>query len=260
MTLDDVAARGQAAVGALRAQAGLLDQLVRHAGPELLDLDTTPPEVKRRLLADVDRIVRLVQLSRLWTRQVGALVLEARRTRRGKPVRVLDVGAGAGGLLGRLDDWARRRRIAVELTGVDGAEAVAAARRQAAEAGRHIDFLVADARRLDGLADDSVDVAVSTLMLHHLDPGDAARALAELDRVATVNFYAFDLRRSAGMVPATWALLRLAGFDAPTRHDGLMSLRRGYTLAEMEALVDAAGVAHGAVRPLGPAFLVATRA
>jgi SAM-dependent methyltransferase len=258
--LDEVAARALRAVGALREAAGTVDKLLIHDGPELLDLDSTPHTVKRQIVADADRIVRFLQVHRLITRRVGELVLEARRTRRGKPVRVLDVGAGAGGLLFRLEDWARRRRIPVELTGLEvDAGHVADARRLVDEEGRRVRFVAGDARALTGFADASVDVAVSTLTLHHLPPGDAARMLAELDRVAAVNFFAFDLRRTLAALPAAWALLRLGGFDAPSRHDTLTSLRRAYSVPEVESLLAAAGVQNFRVGAVARAFLVATR-
>ena len=258
---EEVAARADEAVAALREAAGAVDKLLLHIGPELLDLPSTPLEVKQRLLADVERIGKLLLLHRLWTRRIGELIVEARRTRRGKPVRVLDVGAGGGALLFRIEDWARRRRIPVELSGLDtDPAALAAARRRAGEEGRRVDFDRGDARRLDGLTDGSVDVAISTLMLHHLTPGETACALAELDRVSAVNFFAFDLRRTWVSVSAAWAFLRLGGFDAPTRHDGLISVRRGYSVAEIETLLGTAGVVNAVVRPLPPAFLVVTRA
>jgi len=260
-SLEDVAARGASAVAALREAASPVDKLFFHDGPELLDLDSTPQRVKERIVADADRIVRLFQLHRLINRRIGRLVLEARRTRRGKPVRVLDVGAGAGGLLFRLDDWARRQRVAVELRGVDANPGhVEAARRAAGEEGRRIDFAVADARDLRAIPDEGVDLAVSTLTLHHLSPGDAARMLAELDRVSAVSFFAFDVRRNPAALPALWAVLRLGGFDAPTRHDALTSLRRGYRVAEIESLLRAADVTDFSVEAIPPAFVVATRA
>jgi SAM-dependent methyltransferase len=259
--VDDVAARARRAVEELRGAAGTVDKLLLHEGPELLDLDSTPQRVKQQIVDDADRIVRLLGLHRVVARRVGELVVEARRTRRGKPVRVLDVGAGSGGLLFRLEDWARRRRIPIELTGVEHNPGhVAVAERLAGEEGRRVRFVVGDARRLEAFADASVDVALSTLTLHHLAPGDAALALAELDRVAAVNFFAFDLRRSLGALPAAWAFLRLGGFDAPTRHDTLTSLRRAYSVAEIGGLLAAAGVENCRVLALPPMFVVATRA
>ncbi len=259
--LDAVAARADAAVAELRETSSTVDKLLYHSGPELLDLESTPARVKERLLADVEKITRLLQIQRLWTWRVGKLVVEARRTRRGKPVRVLDVGAGNGGLLFDLEDWAHQRRIPVELHGLDSnVEHVEVVRRRAAEEGRRLELQVGDARRLEDFADGSMDVVVSTLMLHHLAPGEAARALAEMDRVAAVNFFMFDLRRTLTAVPLLWGLLRAGRFEAPTRHDALVSLRRGYSVEEVRSLLDAASVSGAVVEPIPPAFVVATRA
>ena len=260
-SLEDVAARGASAVARLRENAGPVDKLLYQEGPELLDLDSTPARVKQQIMGDVERITRILQLHRLWTWRIGRLILDARRTRHGKPVRILDVGAGGGGLLFRLADGARRRRIPVELIGLDlDAAHVERTRRLAGEEGRRVELRVGDARDLRDFADDSVDLAISTFTLHHLSAGDAARMLAELDRVAAVNFFAFDLRRNAAVLPALWALLRVGGFDAPSRHDSIVSVRRAYNLAEIHGLLDAAEVADFAVESVPPAFFIATRA
>jgi SAM-dependent methyltransferase len=259
--LDEIAARADAVVAELRRSASPVDRMLFHDGPELLDLESTPQPIKERLVADADRLTRIVQLHRVWTWRLGKLVLEARRTRRGKPVRVLDVGAGAGSLLFRLEDWAFRHRIPVELHGVDANEGtIEAARRRAAEEGRRVSLEVGDARDLEAHGDGSMDLVVSTLMLHHLRPGEAAQALAEMDRVAAVNFFAFDLRRTFGGLSLLWTLLRAGRFDAPTRHDALLSVRRGFSVPEMESLLVAAGVPGFVVESVTPSFIVATRA
>jgi SAM-dependent methyltransferase len=257
---DDIAARGSRAVEDLRSGQDWVERQLHFDGQELLDLESTPSGVKLQILHDVERLTRLFLLDRFWTHRIGKMIVEARRTRRGKPVRVLDVGAGGGGLLFRIADWARARRIPVELHGVDAApEAVAIARRAAEEQGAKVRLERGDARDL-GHESGSMDVVVSTFMLHHLPPGDAARVLAELDRVAAVNFFAFDLRRSLPALPALWAILRIGAFDAPSRHDAIASLRRGYTVPEVEALLAAAGVANVRIAAIPPAFFTASRA
>src|SRR5262249_59424793 len=124
--------------------------------------------------------------------------------------------------------------MAVERAGVDSEpEATARVRRRAAEEGRRVEIHAGDARDLDRFADGAIDVVVSTLTLHHLAPGDAARALAEIDRVAAVNFFVFDLRRTLGSLSAAWAFLHLGGVDPAPPPDGPPSLRPGDSAAPM---------------------------
>jgi ubiquinone/menaquinone biosynthesis C-methylase UbiE len=261
--LDVLAARAAARVAARRRRAGLaarVDARLRSDGPELLDLDSTPASVKAKILEDVERITRLFALDRYWMWRIGKLIEAARAARGGKPVRVLDVGAGSGGLLFGVARWAARRRVPVELAGVDyGEEAVERARRAAAAEGLRVSFVHGDARDLAHVDTRGVDVAVTTFMLHHLPPGDAARVLAELDRVAASGVFAFDLRRNLPALPPLWAALRLGRFEAPSRHDTIMSVRRGYTAAELGELIAAGGL-ELSVRHLPPAFVEVRRA
>ena len=257
--LAEIGIAGDRAVGVLRSRAGWSAKRLLRVEPELLDLDATPQAMKRLILNDVERIARLLLIQRFCTRRIGRMILAARRLR-GEPVRVLDVGAGRGALLLRLHDWAASRRVAVELYGVDrDPAAVAGARRAVRETGRRIDLRAGDARALP-FESGSMDVVVTTLMLHHLPPGDAARVLHEIDRVAAVNLFAFDLRRDPAALAALWAFLRLGFFAAPTRHDSLLSLRKGYGADEVQELCRAAASDRLVVEKLPPAFFVVSRA
>lgn len=260
MTAEDLAARADAAVEAVRARENWLERTFLFRGDALADLPTTPLEIRRRLIDDVDRVAQLLLLYPLWQRRIGRLIREARAVRKGKPVRVLDVGSGHGALLRKLEDWARSHRIPVDLRGIDPDEdAVEQARRVAYEEGRRATFEVGDPRALDS-GPGAADVVVSTFMLHHLAPGDAALVLAEADRVAAVNVYVFDVRRSLPGLPGLWTVLRLGNFEAPARFDAFAALRRGYTPAEVEALLAAANLRHLHLHRLPPAFWELTRA
>ncbi|GIE28284.1 hypothetical protein Ait01nite_013290 [Actinoplanes italicus] len=93
--------------------------------------------------------------------------------------RVLEIGCGTGNLLGVL---ARRTR-GLDLTGIDpDPDALRRARRKAARAGLTIDYRRGYAGDLP-FDDASVDVVLSSLMLHHLDEAGRDRALAEARRV-----------------------------------------------------------------------------
>lgn len=93
---------------------------------------------------------------------------------------VLDLGCGPGELAMTL---ARRVGPNGRVAGVDLSKAlVAGARRKARRAGLAIDYRVASVEALP-FADASVDVVVSSLVMHHLAPEVLARAVREIRRV-----------------------------------------------------------------------------
>ncbi len=148
---------------------------------------------------------------------------------------LLDVGTGVGDIPFHARRLARRRGVRLETLGLELSEPLARASR--ARVGHAI---VGDGFRLP-FADASVDVVTASQLLHHFAEADAARLLRELSRVARARVIVGDLRRSwlaaGGFWLASWPL----GFHAITRHDGVVSVRRGFTAAELDALARAAG-------------------
>lgn len=90
--------------------------------------------------------------------------------------------------------------------------------------------------------DGSFDVAHGSLLLHHLDPAVAVAHLRELRRVARIGVVVNDLRRGLLPLLATGVSVALLGRCRATRHDGLLSARRAYTIPELDALLVQAGL------------------
>jgi hypothetical protein len=88
-----------------------------------------------------------------------------------------------------------------------------------------------------------VDVVTASQVLHHLPRAAAVRWIAAFDRLARRAVVLADLRRSRLGMAAAWAAALGLGMSASTRHDAVVSLRRGYTKRELDALLAAAGVA-----------------
>jgi hypothetical protein len=65
--------------------------------------------------------------------------------------------------------------------------------------------------------------------------------LRELRRVARFAVVVSDLRRGAWPFLVTWTTLRLISRSPLIRHDGPMSIRRGFLPMELLALAEAAG-------------------
>lgn len=150
----------------------------------------------------------------------------------GRPATVLDLGSGGGDLVRRLASLARRDGIDVSWTGADPdprAHAVAAA-----SARPGVRFLCADSTTLRA-GGERFDAVVSNHVLHHLDRASLA-AFAEdslaLSRGAVLHA---DIARSAlayGLFAVGITPLAAGTF---LRTDGLRSIRRSYTPAELAA-------------------------
>jgi len=88
--------------------------------------------------------------------------------------------------------------------------------------------------------DASVDIVSCCLFLHHLEPPQVARYLAEAHRVARVAVVINDLERSA--VHYRLALLnRAIDRSRISRHDGPVSVRRAYTYQELARMLTNTG-------------------
>ena len=90
-------------------------------------------------------------------------------------LRILDVGAGGGDLARVVAGWSRRRSRSAFVVATDlSHEILAVGARQGRPRG--LGFAVCDGLRLP-FADGQFDVAISSLMLHHLRPAAAVAAL-----------------------------------------------------------------------------------
>lgn len=205
----------------------------RRRGVEFLDEPGVDGAVVVRSLQDVARSNALFGGRRAV---LGAVDAALEQLAPAREATLLDVGSGFGDVAEHARRLARRRGLRLATLGVELSEPLARASR--ARVGHPV---VADAFALP-LADASVDVVTCSQVLHHFEDADAARLLAELSRVARVRVVVGDLRRSwlaaAGFWLASWPL----GFHPVTRHDGVVSVLRGFTAAELAALARAAGV------------------
>jgi SAM-dependent methyltransferase len=196
---------------------------------EYLDAPDVDPALVRRSLADVALANALFGGTRAVLREIGRVLpeLPARAT-------LLDVGSGVGDIACRARELARRRNVDLSLITIDMAETLAAMSR--ARAGSAVR---GDATALP-FADRSVDLVMCSQTLHHFDDESAAVVLRELDRVARVRVIVSDLRRSWLAAAGLWIASFPLGFHPVSRHDGVVSIMRGYTDDELRRLVTSA--------------------
>lgn len=206
----------------------------RSREAELMDAAGTDYATFRACLVDLERVNRAslgYRPTLAWLDRIAG----ARRR-----LRVLDVGCGHGDMLRRVRLWARRRGIVAELAGVDLNPLAARAARAATPADMDIHYETADVFALDPGRE--VDVVLSALFAHHLSDADLPRFVRWMEATARVGWFVNDLHRhplADRGLRALFAALPVHGF---VRHDGPVSVRRGFTRADLGRLLVAAGV------------------
>ncbi|HEX8724561.1 MAG TPA: methyltransferase domain-containing protein [Gemmatimonadaceae bacterium] len=198
----------------------------RRRGFEYLDDPSVPPAVRERSQRDVARANTLLGGARAL---VGALLPVLPDP--GTGCTLLDVGTGLADLPERAVRAAARRGVAVSTIGCDAAASLLHAARA-----RLTYAVCADALALP-FATASVDVVTCSQLLHHFARPDAVRLVREMRRVARRAVIVSDLRRSWVAMAGFWLVSVPLGFHPITRHDGALSVLRGFTARELAEIV-----------------------
>ncbi len=145
---------------------------------------------------------------------------------------LLDIGCGGGDVPVMIARWAARDGLRLEITGIDpDARASRFARARNNDAG--VSFRQATAAEL-AAEGRQYDVVISNHVLHHLGRAELPEFLAESAALSRGQVIHNDLRRSpaAFVLFHTFARVFTRSF---IRQDGLTSIRRSYTPAELSA-------------------------
>jgi hypothetical protein len=187
----------------------------RSLEPERLDVETPPRhlvERTHRYLHFVNRYLGGVSATRRGFEEFAAGWGPTER------IRVLDVASGAGDIPRALERWDWR----LEFTCLDLRKDLA---------GR-VDVL-GDALRLP-FRDGAFDYVTTSLFMHHLSDASAAAALREFDRVAGRGLIMNDLLRRTRLY--LWTKVFTLFANEIVRHDGPLSVRKAFTVAELRRL------------------------
>jgi SAM-dependent methyltransferase len=160
---------------------------------------------------------------------------------RDRTITVLDVGTGGADIPCAVARWARRMGRRIRILAMDRDAATLAVARRVTASYPEIALLQGDAQALP-VRLGSIDVVISALTLHHLEPSAAVPALAEMDAAARRGILVNDLMRSRAAYCAVWLATRALTRNPISRHDGPLSVRRAYTPGEVRALCEKAGL------------------
>ncbi|HWW55599.1 MAG TPA: methyltransferase domain-containing protein [Sphingopyxis sp.] len=196
---------------------------------EEMDAADLPPARYAKVLADLSRINGLTMAPRPT---LGFLDRVRKRGVGERPLRILDVGFGAGDMLARIARWGERRGVALDLAGVDlnpKSEKVARPRLD----GR-AKLITGDYRDLAG---QRWDVVVSSLVTHHMTAGQRREFLHFMESEAARGWLVNDLHRQRLPFAGYPLLAAVAWVDPIVRRDGQLSVGRSFRRDEWRAML-----------------------
>ena len=201
----------------------------RATQAEYTDSPNLPFEEVAANYRQLARVNRVLAFADLYTRHL-ARWLGAARCRR---LRILDVGAGDGSLGQTMVRWSRAQGWDWDVTNLDRSEFAL----QLHPGGRNVRGSVTALP----FADCSFDLVIASQMTHHLTRGDdVIRHFREAWRVSRDAVCISDLHRNAGSYGCLMILLYLLRLTPSMRQDGLLSIKRGWRMAEWNTLVEQA--------------------
>jgi ubiquinone/menaquinone biosynthesis C-methylase UbiE len=213
----------------------------RRRAQEILDDPAVTAATRLRSLADVARSNRI-----FGGRRAAVAAIEASIDSDTRSVTLLDVGTGLADIPAELGRRCGRRGIQITTIGLDEAGDLLG------DARRDLTHAVCGSVRGLPFRDGSVDIVLCSQLLHHFADDDISAVIAELDRVARTRVIIADLRRSWIAAAGFWLASFPLRFHPVTRHDGVVSVFRGFTAAELRRFVIAAvGRAPSIERRLG---------
>jgi SAM-dependent methyltransferase len=209
----------------------------RQRGVEILDDPTVDPAIRERSIGDV-------ATSNRWLGGLRAARLGVRGATNeiGESATLLDVGTGLADIPAHARRDAERRGVALTTIGVDEARTLLVAARH-----RLNEAVCASALELP-FRDHSIDIVMCSQLLHHFENADAELLLREMNRVARRVVVVSDLRRSRIAAAGFWTVSFALRFHPVTRHDGVVSVLRGFTGGELSKLIRSATGATPKIR------------
>lgn len=201
----------------------------RARGIEILDNPGVSPDIMTRSMRDV------VRANILFGGRRAALA-ELRPALQEMPGRgdILDIGTGLGDIPIAARESARSMGITLRTIGIDTSPPLVALQRGWMDA-----VVRGDALALP-FANNSVDIVMASQVLHHFETDPAIDFVREMNRVARKRVVISDLRRSRIAAAGLWLGSFPLGFHPISRHDGVVSVMRGFLPAELAEIVEAA--------------------
>ena len=212
----------------------MIDGAIRTRETEHMDNNSAGGAERLEWIRALDRMNLMTQS---YNHQIDLLLpIIDELSRQDRPVRILELAAGSGGLAFALADHARKSGLDIVITASDIVpETVSEGNRLAAELNLPVSFVNLNAFNFEGIEKGSVDLVLISQSMHHFTPGQLALIIAQAATRGASTFVGIDGYRSLLLLGGVPLVASLQGIGAFTM-DGLISARKFYSELELEII------------------------
>jgi 2-polyprenyl-3-methyl-5-hydroxy-6-metoxy-1,4-benzoquinol methylase len=154
---------------------------------------------------------------------------------------IADIGCGSGDMAIRIAEWSRQINRNVDVIGVDANPNIVRYAQGHAGATSGVSFQVINV--LDSaFAQMKFDIVVATLFIHHFTREQLVDLFRILKRQSTTGFVVNDIHRHFLAYHSIRFLTMIFSRSAMVRYDAPLSVRRAFKRAELEEILQLAGI------------------
>lgn len=193
-------------------------------------------EELREALRHLRRLNRLFAAAAPTLYGIEKLWIGANRPKR---LTVLDVGSGSGDVNRRILKWADVRGIDVTITLADITEEACEEARLLFQDEPRIQIVRQDVFEIP---DRSADIVTGTQFVHHFGEQELRDVVSKMMRIARIGVAVNDIHRHWIAWAAVWIAARLISRNRYIRHDGPLSVAKGFRKDDWTRLFQSLGV------------------
>lgn len=203
--------------------------------PELMDDFTTGGAELTEALRHLRRLNRLLAAAAPTLYGVHLLWERAGRPKR---LTVLDIGAGSGDVNRSLLRWAEARGVELTITLADITEEACVEARLVYRDEPRVKVVQRDLFTLDAAC---ADIVTGTQFVHHFSSDELPKVIRQMLAASRLGVVLGDIHRHWLAWAAVWAVTRIISRNRYIRHDGPLSVAKGFTAADWQSLQQTLG-------------------
>lgn len=216
---------------------------LRSNQPELMDDLTLAGEELRKNLRELEIINNWLGGHKVVLDALDKLIANYKN----QPVTIADIGCGGGDTLTTIARWAKRKKIAVQLTGIDANNFMVDYARQHCQNYSNI-FIAQHDVFSQEFARQEYDIIVCSLFCHHFTDEQLVQLFRQLYSQAKVAVIVNDLHRHWFAYYSIKYITKLFSGSRLVQHDAPLSVWRAFKRNELQQLMAQAGITNYSLR------------